>query len=59
MKLTKKEKQKHLFNSICLLADNKKTMKALSGIVYKTITLHLPIESIEEKGNGAKKNEAI
>ena len=48
MKLTKKEKQKNLFNNICLLADNKKIVKALSGIVYKTITLHLPIESIEE-----------
>lgn len=48
MELTKKEKQNHLFNSICLLADNKKKVEALSGIVYKTITLHLPIESIEE-----------
>lgn len=48
MELTKKEKQKHLFNSICLLADKKKKVEALSGVAYKTITLNLLIESIEE-----------
>lgn len=46
--LSKEEKQKNLFGSICYLADKTKGTKSIAGDKYKEITLRLTTENIEE-----------
>lgn len=46
--LSKEEKQKNLFGSICYLADKTKDTKLIAGEKYKEITLRLTPKNIEE-----------
>lgn len=48
MKLTKKEKQKHLFKTICFEADKNNEVKSAAGVLYKAITICPSLEVIED-----------
>ena len=48
MKLTKKEKQKHLFKAICFEADKNNEVKSAAGVLYKAITICPSLEVIED-----------
>lgn len=48
MELTKKEKQKHLFKTICFEADKNSEVKSSAGVLYKAITFRPSLEVIEE-----------